>query len=169
MLKQMSLPNIFFNSKQMVQNIICQIVKEEELEWDADHSKLNAHCPHQYCPSSIQTDSMNISGEEHYYLSYIPHFHNNSIYQGNPEYLPSYLQRVLFYYSGIEYFYQQAVHFSTSSSSSNLVQIVEKQLALFVTHCNELLQQSSSKDFGHVLDNSILEYSIIFHGKYIRL
>ena len=163
----MSSSNIFFNSKQMAGLIALTIVKEEELIWDVNHSKHTAHCPHQYCPSSIQIDSMSISGEEHYYLSYIPHFHNNPIFQGNPEYLPSYLQRVLLYYWGVEYFCQQAIHFSALTPSSHLVQIVEKQLTIFVEHCKEILQQSSMKDFGYLLDMSILEYSIFCHGMYL--
>ena len=151
----------------MIGIIARKIVKTEKLVWDVNLSKHAAHCPHQYCPSLIQINSMNINGEEHYYLTYIPHFHSNPIFQGNPEYLPSYLQHVLFYYSGVEHFYQQAVHFSTSTPSSNLVQIVEKQLTVFVNHCKEILQQSSKSDFGYVLDNSILDYSIFFHGMYI--
>ena len=79
----------------MIEAIFEKIVREEKYEWMNDFSKQQAHCPHQYCPSSIHIRSIKMNDKDYYYLSYIPHFHKPTLYQGNPHYLPLFLQHVL--------------------------------------------------------------------------
>ena len=106
LLRQVLFRHIVFDSKRMIEETFHEIIRNEKYEWENELSKARAHCPFRYCPSSIQIRSIRMNGGEYYYLSSLPHFHKPSLYQGNPQDLPSFLQLVLYYNSGIEYFNQ---------------------------------------------------------------
>ena len=76
-------PYLFFNEREMAERLVHWMIKEEKLISSTDINPFSAYCPHQYCPSSIHVQSININGEEYYYLSYIPHFHKSAIYKGD--------------------------------------------------------------------------------------
>ena len=148
---------MFFDSKQMIEDVVDKIVEEEKYVWKDDFSKQHAHCSHQYCPSSIYSQPITMNGGEYYYLSHIPHFHKPTIYQGSPQYLPPFLQYVLQYYAGIEYFNQQLTQLSQSSHSAVHIELLNEIQSIFLDHSEEILRQSALGDFGHHKANDIID------------
>ena len=149
--------NIFFNSKQMIEEVVDRIVKEEKYVWENNFSHQQAYCSFQYCPSSIYIQSTTINGEEYYYLSHIPHFHKPTLYQGTPQYLPPFLQYVLQYHSGIEYFNQQLTQLSQSSHSVIHIELLKEIQSIFLNHSEETLRQSALSEFGNDIANDIID------------
>ena len=146
----------------MAERILDYVIEKEDFIRNTDCSFSSARCIHQYCPSSICINCTSIDNENCYYLSYIPHFHNTPIYQGNPDQLPLFLQRVLYYYSGYEYFNQSSQQFP--SSSNPLLHMLEEKCTLFTDNCKELLRQSAMNDFVNIL-NVVLDFSGQIDGR----
>ena len=140
----------------MIEAIFDKIVREEKYEWMDDFSKQQAHCPHQYCPSSIHIRSIKMNDKDYYYLSYIPHFHKPTLYQGNPHYLPLFIQHVLNYHSGIQYFIQQSTRLSHSSHSTIHLELLKEEQSIYTNDFQEILRQSALSSFGHDIDQDII-------------
>ena len=112
-------------------------------------------CNHPYCPSSIHILSTQVENEEsRYFLSYIPHNHNSTLYSTDPATLPAFLQSVIYYHSGCEYFNQ---HSSASSSSSSLLShMIEQERKLFFSEWMDCLRKAAIQDFGHAMEDEIV-------------
>ena len=155
----------------MVKEIIQKIVNDNEYVWEEDFSK-QAHCFHKYCPSSIQCHPISVSGKEYYYLSYIPHFHKSTLYQGDPQCLPSFLQLVLYDHSGVKYFNTlstQLHHSSSSSRSTFNNQLLNELQSRFMINWKETLHQTALSDFGHNTSQNLIDlintYTMDSNGK----
>ena len=118
-------------------------------------------CNHPYCPSSIHILSTQVENEEsRYFLSYIPHNHNSTLYSANPSTLPAFLQIVMYYHSGCEYFKQHSSSSpsSSSSSSSLLNHMIDQERQLFFSGWVNCLQETAIKDFSHAMDDEIVNH-----------
>ena len=116
-------------------------------------------CNHPYCPSSIHILSTQVENEEsRYFLSYIPHNHNSTLYSADPVTLPAFLQSVMYYHSGCEYFDQHSSSLSSSSSSSLLNHMIEQERKLFFSGWVDCLREAAINDFGHVMDDEIVNH-----------
>lgn len=146
----------------MIEETFHEIIRNEKYEWENELSKERAHCPFRYCPSSIQIRSIRMNGGEYYYLSSLPHFHKPSLYQGNPQDLPSFLQLVLYYNSGIEYFNQLTTQSTTSSSltaySTIRSELLDENKASFSTNWQENLHQTALNDFGTIPGRALFKF-----------
>ena len=150
----------------MAERLVHWMIKEEELISSTDNNPFSAYCPHQYCPSSIHVQSININGEEYYYLSYIPHFHKSAIYKGDKQYLPPFLQYVLYYYSGLGYFTQQFSQLAFSSYSTIHYQLLKEKQSLFITNWKGILRQLALNDFGNDFDGDSVYDNDYINGKF---
>ena len=157
---------------EMAKRVVHMVTKEEELIICSDNNPLMARCTHLYCPSSIQIPSININGEKYYYLSYIPHLHKNTLYQGNMQCLPRFIQLTLYYQSGWDYFSQQISQFANSSQSTNFTfhyQLLENKKSIFMMNWQYILHQSALNDFGNDFYSDSIINNIINSNNWVAI
>ena len=89
------------------------IIEMGELDLVIDFEAKAARCKFSYCPSTVTVCSMKYESSDYYYLSYIPHLHESTIYQVNTSHLHPFLQNTLYVHSGLSYL-DNAYHASLS-------------------------------------------------------
>ena len=116
---------------------------------------LSQSCDRSYCPASYSIRSVTICENRFYYLSYIPHFHDPHIYRGTFSTLPSFCQKVVYSYSGLQYL-DHVNKLNSSSSVSSIIQYIsEEKYRQFVESCKNSLQECARNTLNCEIDNEV--------------
>ena len=153
----------------MAESIAQILIIKEDLVSQTEFSTEAAHCHIPYCPSSIRVCCVKVEGEDCYYISHIPHFHNNSTSFTNPIHLQPVLQAFHYIQSGLTYFNDclSLLHSNNSSSITILQKMIEKNKTLFIEECNSNIRLSAIRDIGEEEYENILKIIKGMNGKYI--
>lgn len=149
---------VVFTEKSLAEAIALISIQKKELS--AQKSNAAGNCCYSFCPSQITVYPIQIGSVDCYCIYYIPHVHTTTLYSGNPEYLPSFLQLVLYYYSGLNYLNIRQIN-AVNQVHRHILNENSKQ---FTNNYVKKLNDAALCDFGVEIGN-ILDYSEVLNGK----
>ena len=141
----------------MAELVAKKLIDKEELILTSDCDLHVAYCPHAYCPSSISVCCTKISNRDCYYLSYIPHFHESTIYQAEPSHLSFFLQSILSSHSGLCYWDEHLSLFHFNNPSSFILRSIhELKRNEYIEKSRETLRSLAVMEFGQSVFDDIV-------------
>lgn len=149
----------------MIEKVVPVLVAREQLVSQTDFSTKTAHCHIPYCPASITICCMNIEDENCYYISYIPHFHNTSVHNGSPVHFTPILQAIHYVQSALTYFDNWLSLHHSSSSSTLLQRMMERNRVNFVEECNARYRSFAMRDLGEEQYEKVAKMTSGMDGK----
>ena len=150
------------------------IAKREGLYETSD--VLCKECHYTFCPARLLLSLREVNEKQLFCLSFIPHFHSTSIFDGNPHHLPEFLQLVLRYYAGCSYL-DKKIHslemecslsgMTAPSSTIHLLQTFQQRRRAYIQSAVAHLRTIAEKELHHTIDDvfACSENEMVIDGK----